>query len=127
MALLMLELIGYSSDVVSNGVEALAALEQVPYDLVLMDIQMPEMGGLEATEYIREKYGKELDKKPVIIAMTAGAMESDRNICLKIGMNDYISKPVKVETLQRVLRHWGRKILANKNLGLELLAKTSDL
>ena len=127
ITLLMLAQMGYDCDVVNNGLEVLTTLEQVSYDLVFMDIQMPKMGGLEATKHIYEKYGKELDKKPVIIAMTAGAMESDRNICLKIGMNDYISKPVKVETLQRVLRHWGIKILANKNLGLELLAKTSDL
>ncbi|MCL2923511.1 MAG: ATP-binding protein [Trichodesmium sp. MAG_R04] len=125
--LLMLAQIGYDSDVVNNGLEVLTALEQVSYDLVFMDIQMPKMGGLEATKNICEKYGKELEKKPVIIAMTAGAMESDRDICLKTGMNDYISKPVKVETLQRVLRHWGTKILANQHLGLERLVKTSDL
>ena len=127
ITLLMLAQMGYDCDVVNNGLEVLTTLEQVSYDLVFMDIQMPKMGGLEATKHICEKYGKELDKKPVIIAMTAGAMESDRNICLKTGMNDYISKPVKVETLQKLLRHWGRKILANKNLGLELLAKTLDL
>ena len=116
VALLMLGQMGYDSDVVNNGLEVLTALEQVSYDLVFMDVQMPKMGGLEATKHICEKYGKELDKRPVIIAMTAGAMEGDRDICLKTGMNDYISKPVKVETLQRVLRHWGTKILANKNL-----------
>lgn len=127
ITLLMLAQMGYDCDVVNNGLEVLTTLEQVSYDLVFMDIQMPKMGGLEATKHICEKYGKELDKKPVIIAMTAGAMESDRNICLKTGMNDYISKPVKVETWQKLLRHWGRKILANKNLGLELLAKTLDL
>lgn len=117
VALLMLEKIGYSTDVVSNGVEALAVLEQVPYDLVLMDIQMPEMGGLEATKHICEKYGKQLDKKPIIVAMTAGVMEGDRDICLKTGMDDYISKPVKMELLQRVLAYWGTKIWAKKNFG----------
>ena len=113
----MLEKIGYSTDVVSNGVEALAVLEQEPYDLVLMDIQMPEMGGLEATKHISEKYGKQLDKKPIIVAMTAGVMEGDRDICLKTGMDDYISKPVKMELLQRVLAYWGTKIWAKKNFG----------
>ncbi|NEQ35047.1 MAG: response regulator [Okeania sp. SIO3I5] len=126
VALSMLKRMGYSPDVVSNGLEALTALEQVGYDLVLMDVQMPEMGGLEATEHICEKYGKELDKRPAIVAMTAGAMEGDREICLRTGMDDYISKPVKVQALQRVLVNWGRKVLANKNSGLEMTPETNS-
>ncbi|MDY6806733.1 MAG: response regulator [Cyanobacteriota bacterium] len=98
---------GYRADVAGNGVEGLAALEKVAYDVVLMDVQMPEMGGLEATERIRSKYGNGPDARPIIIALTAGAMEGDRDRCLEAGMNDYISKPVKVEYLQDALKHWG--------------------
>ena len=114
VALSMLGQMGYRPDVVSNGVEALKALEQIPYDLVLMDVQMPEMGGLEATAHICHKYGKALKGRPAIVAMTAGAMEGDRDICLKAGMDDYITKPVKVEVLQAILEHWGNIILEAK-------------
>ncbi len=75
---------------------------------------MPEMGGLEATELICKKYGRELDKRPVIVAMTAGAMEGDRDICLEMGMDDYISKPIKVEVLQGLLEIWGQRIMGKK-------------
>ena len=126
VALSMLRQMGYCPDVVSNGLEALTALEQVRYDLVFMDVQMPEMGGLEATEHICEKYGKDLDKRPVIVAMTAGAMEGDRDICLKTGMDDYISKPVKVKSLQRVLVNWGSRIVQNQNSGSQVPPETSE-
>jgi len=126
VALSMLKRMGYRPDIVSNGLEVLTALEQVAYDLVLMDVQMPEMGGLEATKHICEKYGKELDRRPVIVAMTAGAMEGDREICLKTGMDDYISKPVTVQALQKILVNWGTKILTNKNSGLEILLETNS-
>ncbi len=101
---------GYRADVAGNGVEALQALENAAYDLVLMDVQMPEMDGLEATRRIRSQYGKGLDARPIIIAMTAGAMEGDRDRCLKAGMNDYISKPVKVEYLQNAIERWGELV-----------------
>ncbi|WP_371357382.1 response regulator [Hydrocoleum sp. CS-953] len=126
VALSMLQQMGYRADVVNNGLEALTALEQIPYDLVLMDVQMPEMGGLEATQHIYEKYGKDLEKRPVIVAMTAGAMEGDRDICMKTGMDDYISKPVKMEALQQVLANWGTRILANKNSDLEVPLETFE-
>ncbi|NER04998.1 MAG: response regulator [Okeania sp. SIO3C4] len=120
VALSMLARMGYRSDVVSDGLEVLMALERVPYDLVLMDVQMPEMDGLEATQHICEKYGNELDKRPAIVAMTAGAMEGDREICLQTGMDDYISKPVKVEALQEVLESWGEIILCKKSSTAQL-------
>ncbi|MGD1805836.1 response regulator [Dapis sp. BLCC M126] len=126
VALSMLKQMGYCPDVANNGLEALAALEQVSYDLVLMDVQMPEMGGLEATKYICEKYGKELDKRPIIVAMTAGAMEGDRDACLKTGMDDYITKPIKVEALQQVVVNWGTRILGNINSALEVLPETNS-
>lgn len=98
---------GYRADMAGNGMEALQALENATYDLVLMDVQMPQMGGLEATEHIRSLYGNGPNARPIIIAMTAGAMEGDRDRCLDVGMNDYISKPVKVESLQDALERWG--------------------
>jgi CheY-like chemotaxis protein len=94
--------LGYKTETVGNGVEALDALSKKYYDVILMDVQMPEMDGLEATEKIRLL----TTSQPVIIAMTANAMEGDRDMCLKSGMNDYISKPIKLETLITVLEKW---------------------
>ena len=98
VALRMLERIGYSAEVANNGVEALAALERGSYDIVLMDMQMPEMDGLEATRRIVEKYDE--SERPYIIALTANAMQGDRERCIEAGMNDYISKPIRMEDLQ---------------------------
>jgi signal transduction histidine kinase/DNA-binding response OmpR family regulator len=100
VALLMLERLGYRADVAANGVEVLGALERLPYDVVLMDVQMPEMDGLAATRSIRERRP---DGRPWIIAMTAHAMQDDREECLRAGMNDYVSKPVRPEALRRAL------------------------
>ena len=97
VALRMLERIGYAADVANNGVEALAALEEKHYDIILMDMQMPEMDGLEATRRIVTKY-PELER-PYIIALTANAMQGDRERCISAGMNDYISKPIRMEDL----------------------------
>ncbi|NEO58191.1 MAG: response regulator [Okeania sp. SIO3B5] len=128
VALSMLGRMGYRPDVVSDGLEALMALERVPYDLILMDVQMPEMDGLEATQHICDKYGHELGKRPAIVAMTAGAMEGDREICLQMGMDDYISKPVKVEALQKILENWGEIIIGQKTpiAPLQQVEKTSS-
>lgn len=98
VALRMLERIGHSAEVANNGVEALAALEGGTYDIVLMDMQMPEMDGLEATRRIVEKYDEA--ERPYIIALTANAMQGDRERCIAAGMNDYISKPIRMEDLQ---------------------------
>jgi len=92
---------GYRVDVAGNGLEAIQALERQEYDVVLMDIQMPEMDGEEATEVIRRKWAA--DQQPWIIAMTAHALEGDREKLLAIGMDDYISKPLDVKELHRVL------------------------
>lgn len=117
---------GYRADVAGNGVEALQALENVAYDLVLMDVQMPQMDGLEATRRIRSQYGKGLDARPIIIAMTAGAMEGDRARCLKAGMNDYISKPVKVEYLQNLLERWGELVCQTREPSLSFSPTSSS-
>ncbi|MFB2919566.1 response regulator [Aerosakkonema funiforme] len=126
VALQILQRLGYRADVAANGLEVLDALHRQSYDVVLMDVQMPEMDGLEATRCICQKWGMEREKqkreeeegkgksipshlkskiqnlkssRPWIIAMTANAMQGDRDICLQAGMDDYISKPVRLEEL----------------------------
>jgi signal transduction histidine kinase/CheY-like chemotaxis protein/HPt (histidine-containing phosphotransfer) domain-containing protein/PAS domain-containing protein len=99
LALKLLERMGYSADVAENGVQALDRLERTPYDLVFMDRQMPEMDGLEATRRIRQRE-EELALPPVhIVAMTANAIQGDRELCIAAGMDDYVSKPIHVEAL----------------------------
>jgi two-component system sensor histidine kinase/response regulator len=104
VARLTLERLGYQVHVVSNGVQALEALEQEPFDVILMDCQMPEMDGFEATSEIRRREG-EWAHHP-IIAMTASAMQGDRERCFVVGMDDYIAKPVQPAALDRVLQRW---------------------
>jgi CheY-like chemotaxis protein/HPt (histidine-containing phosphotransfer) domain-containing protein len=101
LALALLGKLGYRADVVENGREALDALERERYDVVLMDVQMPELDGLEATRRIRERFGS--NDAPRIIAMTANAMEGDRDDCLAAGMDDYLSKPIRPDELSRAL------------------------
>jgi CheY-like chemotaxis protein len=101
VALHFLEKIGYHADVVLNGTEVLEALNRRQYDVVLMDVQMPKMDGEQATKEIRIRWP--IDQQPRIIAMTANAMEGDREHYLSIGMNDYIVKPVRMKELVRAL------------------------
>jgi len=102
IALLLLEKLGYRADYVADGQEVLAALEQCVYDVILMDVQMPEMDGLTATKTICQLYPA--SQRPKIIAMTANAMLGDRQLCLEAGMDDYISKPVRLEELASALQ-----------------------
>jgi signal transduction histidine kinase/DNA-binding response OmpR family regulator len=104
VAVRMLERLGCRGDVAANGLEALEALSRIPYAAVLMDVQMPEMDGYEATKEIRRREGD--SHHTPVIAMTANAPEGDREKVLEVGMDDYVSKPVKPEDLEAVLERW---------------------
>jgi PAS domain S-box-containing protein len=106
VALLMLNKMGYRADIAANGLEVLDALQRQTYDVVLMDVQMPEMDGMEATQRICQQWLE--SERPYIIAMTANAMRGDREACLAVGMNDYISKPVQLEELYQALSNYQR-------------------
>jgi CheY-like chemotaxis protein len=110
VALRFLERLGYRADAVANGIEVLTTLENRRYDLVLMDLQMPEMDGLEASRQIRSRFPA--DRQPKIIALTANAMQGDRELCLAAGMDDYISKPVKMHEISAAIRRQFSKTTA---------------
>jgi CheY-like chemotaxis protein len=101
LALRLLSRMGYRADVAGNGIEAVEAVETRPYDIVLMDVQMPEMDGLEATRLIADRV--DASRRPWIVAMTANAMDGDREQCIAAGMQGYISKPIRVEELVEAL------------------------
>ena len=102
VALRLLEQLGFTADVASNGLEALEALEQQPYEVVLMDVQMPELDGLDASRWICERWPPE--SRPYIIAMTANALREDREACFSAGMNDYVAKPIRSDQLAAALK-----------------------
>jgi len=106
LAARILEKMGYAPDISVNGHDALSAMTLKKYDMVLMDVQMPEMDGFEATRFIREN----MEYQPVIIAMTANAMPEDKELCLKTGMDDYLSKPMKIADMMDVLERWGKHV-----------------
>ncbi len=110
VALNILKRFGYNADAVGNGKEALKALEMIPYDIILMDCQMPEMDGYTATEEIRNPESTVLDHKVPVIAMTAHAMKGDREKCIEAGMDDYLCKPVNPQELNDMLEKWIVKI-----------------
>ena len=106
VALRFLERLGYRADAVANGIEAINAIGSHPYQLVFMDLQMPEMDGFEATRHIRKNLPAH--RQPCIIALTANALQSDREQCLAAGMNDFITKPIKLAEMTDVIRrHFG--------------------
>jgi CheY-like chemotaxis protein len=97
LALRLLTQMGYRADVASNGLEAVESVQRQAYDVVLMDVQMPEMDGLDATRRICAQAAR--GERPRIVAMTANAMQGDREMCLAAGMDDYITKPIRVDQL----------------------------
>jgi CheY-like chemotaxis protein len=97
LALRLLQQMGYRADLASNGIEAIECIERQPYDVVLMDVQMPEMDGLEAARRITQRWN--IRERPRIVAMTANAMQGDREDCIAAGMDDYVTKPIRVDQL----------------------------
>ena len=106
VALRILQKLGYRADAVADGREAVMALETIPYDLVLMDVQMPQMDGFEATGVIRDPASRVRNHHIPVIAMTAHAMKGDREKCLEAGMDDYVSKPVTALALNEILEKY---------------------
>ena len=119
----MLRKMGLQADVVANGQEAINALQIIPYDLVLMDCQMPEMDGFEATRNIRQQGSKALNPCIPIIAMTALTMQGDREKCIQAGMNDFIAKPVQQKELAEMLARWLAITIATSHSDLLIFFK----
>jgi CheY-like chemotaxis protein len=107
LALILLERMGYDADVATNGVEAIEAIERATYDVVLMDVQMPELDGLEATRRIRARWQD--GARPRIVALTANAMAEDRQATVDAGMDAYLSKPIRPAELAEALRGSARR------------------
>ncbi|BBM83537.1 PAS domain S-box protein [Candidatus Uabimicrobium amorphum] len=117
----ILQKMGYIPDVAANGLEVLLALEKKEYDIIFMDVRMPEMDGVQTTQKLSER-----KTRPTIIAMTANAMSGDREKYLKIGMDDYISKPITLEAIEEVLCRWGRKTKRWKRVEYEMQNTTLE-
>ena len=115
VAVRLMQQMGYQPDLAGNGLEGLAALEQKPYDMIFMDVQMPEMDGLEATRIIRDRQ-RDKARFPtyqgsiIIIAMTASAMPGDRDKCIASGMDDYLAKPVRPEDMRSIIERWASAV-----------------
>ncbi|MEQ8221289.1 MAG: ATP-binding protein, partial [Candidatus Eremiobacterota bacterium] len=120
----MLKNMGYFPDIASNGLEVIEALKRQPYDLIFMDMHMPDMNGIEATKYIRKNWPEE--KQPVIVAMTAGVFEQDKELCFSCGMNDYIPKPLHMDTLREFISKYN-KIKEVKKRSSEEATDRSDI
>jgi CheY-like chemotaxis protein/HPt (histidine-containing phosphotransfer) domain-containing protein len=112
----MLDRLGYNVDMVATGVEAINALRDTEYDLLLMDCEMPEMDGYEASRRIRDGEANSNNSTVPIVAVTADAMSGDRDRCLKAGISDYLAKPVELQRLKEVLEKWLAKAAANAGL-----------
>ena len=124
VGLSVLHKLGYRADLANNGLEVLQALETKVYDLIFLDVQMPEMDGLEAARQICQRWSPE--RRPAIIAMTGNALMGDREKCLAAGMDDYISKPVRVAEIQGALERWGPLKGAHSDTKILLRAKATS-
>lgn len=125
LSMAMLIKMGYQPDVVDNGLAVLEALQVEHYDLLLLDVQMPEMDGLETATYLVNHW-HELHtgyERPTIIAMTASAMQGDREMCLRAGMDDYISKPIMMNSLQRTIEKWALGMQVDEAVGVGNIAQ----
>jgi signal transduction histidine kinase len=109
VALMLLNRLGYAADVAGNGVEVLEVLDTKVYDLIFLDVRMPEMDGYEAARRVCAKWANDAGARPRMIAMTGNAMQGERERCLAAGMDDYISKPVRIEELKALIKRWGVK------------------
>jgi signal transduction histidine kinase len=114
VALMLLKRFGYNADAVGNGLEVLKALETKTYDIVFLDVHMPEMDGYETARRICAKWSAFEHERPRLIAMTGNAMQGDREHCLAAGMDDYVPKPVQVEDLKAALERWGERAGARR-------------
>ncbi|MDY0344075.1 MAG: response regulator [Lentimicrobium sp.] len=112
----LLNIMGYKPASVLNGREVLEMMETESFDIIFMDIQMPEMSGIEATQLIMMKYAPA--DRPYIIAITANAMNNERDRCLQVGMVDFMVKPVNIKILQSILENWGRKVQRKSSAGV---------
>lgn len=121
VALRILAKMGYRADIAANGLEVIDALTHIQYDIIFMDILMPEMDGFETTRLILKDFP--VERRPFIIAMTANAMQGDREKCLETGMNDYISKPVRTDEIQNILIKWGEKVNEEKDKRIQVKLK----
>ncbi|MCX6239394.1 MAG: response regulator [Bacteroidia bacterium] len=101
----LFEMLGYTIHIAANGYEVIEALNLMKFDIVFMDIQMPEMDGIEATRQIVTQWG---DQKPLIVAMTANALKSDKEKCLAAGMDDYICKPLTFDQVRTGIEKWAQ-------------------
>ncbi|MBD2778121.1 response regulator [Iningainema sp. BLCCT55] len=128
VALKQLQSLGYKADVAANGKEVLQLLEKVPYDLILMDCQMPILDGLETTREIHrwQESSFASRRRPIVVAMTANAMKEDRQMCLDAGMDDYLSKPVLKEKLAATLLHWASVIFTAHESTESIVGSASD-
>jgi CheY-like chemotaxis protein len=121
LAMRLLAQMGYRADLASNGIEAIECIERQTYDVVLMDVQMPEMDGLEASRRITARWKPH--ERPRIVAMTANAMQGDREACIAAGMDDYVTKPIRVESVVVAADHGGRREFApDHRAGVEVVA-----
>ncbi len=125
VALRIFERLGYRADVAADGLEAVDAAKKIKYDIIFMDILMPEMDGYEAAKTIRSQADE--DNLPKIIAMTANAMEGDRDISISAGMDDYISKPIRFEDLALLIESWGEKINIEKDSKLSMIENKKEV